>query len=360
VIRVLVAASSALCRARAIALLANRPGLEVVETARGTADALLKVEALGPDVLLVESGLLDEGPAGLLRKLRVRAPLPVILLVSSDGDARVLPGLEDGAADFVVLPPSGDRPARAEAAKLLVGLIHEVHARADHALQVPGPIPHAVEAPREAEAAGPRLVVVGASTGGPRAVQTLLEALPAGTDAALLVALHMPGVFTRLYAERLDRICSMRVAEAAEGERLMAGTVRIVPGGTQASLSRRGDRLHVHLRPRAPQEVHAPSVDLVMESAAAAAGSAAIGVILTGMGEDGSTGLNAIRGAGGFTVAESETTALIFGMPGGAIRAGAAAAVAPLEEIPALVLGRCGVMAAGGGSASRAPGDPDR
>jgi two-component system chemotaxis response regulator CheB len=272
--------------------------------------------------------------------------MPVLLLAASDADPRALAGLEQGAAEFVILPGLAEGAEREAAARDVAALIREVAARGARALHG-GPRPRRLPTAPPMRRAGraPRLVVVGASTGGPRAVQSLLEALPGTLNAALVVALHMPARFTSLYAERLARVCRLAVREAADGERLAAGGAVVIPGGRQAELFRLGERLHLRLRARGAGEVHAPSVDRVMRSAAAAAGAAAVGIVLTGMGDDGAQGLLAIRAAGGATIAESDRTALIFGMPGEAIRAGAAGAVLPLDEIPAALLERCGVRA---------------
>ena len=144
------------------------------------------------------------------------------------------------------------------------------------------------------------LVVIGASTGGPRAVQRILEALPASFDACVIVALHMPAPFTGPYAARLDGSCRMKVLEARGGESLQAGEVLILPGGSQGSVASVDNRPVLQLRKKESGELYAPSVDVLMSSAASALGRTVVGVVLTGMGEDGREGLAAIRAAGGF------------------------------------------------------------
>ncbi len=187
------------------------------------------------------------------------------------------------------------------------------------------------------------LVVIGASTGGPRAVQTLLEALPASFDACIIVALHMPALFTGPYAVRLDGSSRMKVQEARGGEKLQAGEVLILPGGSQGSVARVGDCGVLRLRREKGDELYAPSADVLMCSAASALGRTVVGVLLTGMGEDGREGLAAIRAAGGFTLAESRDSAVIYGMPGGAVRAGAVNRELNLGEIPGALMARCGL-----------------
>jgi len=338
---VLLAARSPAWRVRAQALLARQPAIRLLEVARDPQRLLQLCTSQAPDVILIGVEMLGEVP-DLLRRLRARAPVPVLLLAGSPGDPALLAGLEEGAADFLVL--SRREPGGPEEREL-AALLKQVSARGLAAASAPIRAPRYPTPPPgrpDRPAAGPRLVVIGASTGGPRAVQTVLEALPAELDAAIVVAIHLPPRFTPLYVERLARVCRLGVEEGSDDRALQVGRAYVLPGGTQGRLERRGDELRLRLAPRRRSELHAPSVDHVMRSAAAAAGAAAVGVILTGMGDDGAQGLLAIRSAGGYTVAESEQTALIFGMPGGAIRAGAAAGILPLEEIPAALMQRCG------------------
>lgn len=187
------------------------------------------------------------------------------------------------------------------------------------------------------------LVVIGASTGGPRAVQTLLEALPASFDACIIVALHMPALFTGPYAGRLDRTSGMNVQEARGGEKVQTGSVLILPGGSQGSVVPAGNSGVLRLRRKKDDELYAPSADVLMCSAASTLGRTVVGVLLTGMGEDGHQGLAAIRAAGGYTLAESRDSAVVYGMPGGAVRAGAVNRELKLGEIPGALVARCGL-----------------
>jgi two-component system chemotaxis response regulator CheB len=198
-------------------------------------------------------------------------------------------------------------------------------------------------------------VILAASTGGPQAVETVLAGLPASLDAALLVALHMPAAFTPAYTRRLDGACRLQVGEATDGARLERGQVRVIPGGKQATLFRLGHHLHLRLRAGTRNEPYAPSADVVMSSAAQVVGSGAVGVVLTGMGGDGRRGLEAIRAAGGFTLAESRESALIFGMPAEALRSGAASAALPLEQMPGALVARCGLRILPPDGRERAP-----
>lgn len=192
---------------------------------------------------------------------------------------------------------------------------------------------------------GPRsLVVMAASTGGPRAIEAVLTALPGALDAVVLVALHLPGAFTDAYVGRLDRSTAMAVARARDGARLRAGDAAVLPGGSQGAVARLGGALHLSVRPARDDETYAPSADAIMRSAARAMGPATVGVVLTGMGGDGAAGLASIRAAGGYTIAESRESAVIYGMPSAAVRYGAAMVELPLEEIAAALVARCGLL----------------
>lgn len=182
---------------------------------------------------------------------------------------------------------------------------------------------------------GHRVILIGASTGGPPALVQVLAALPAGLPAAVLVAQHMPPGFTPAFARRLARICPLPVREAEEGDRAEPGLVLVAPGGRQTSLERRGGRLIVRVSDEPQGLTHRPSVDHLFRSAVDAVGHAAIAVVLTGMGSDGAVGVAALRAAGALVITESRETARVFGMPRAA--AGAADHTLRLEAIgPAL------------------------
>jgi two-component system chemotaxis response regulator CheB len=188
-----------------------------------------------------------------------------------------------------------------------------------------------------------QLVVIGASTGGPRAVQSILDALPASFDACIIVALHMPALFTGPYAARLDVSSLLKVREARGGELLQPGDAFILPGGFQGIVVAAARGPVVQLRPKQSDEVYAPSADALMCSAASVLRKNLVGVVLTGMGDDGREGLAAIQAAGGFTLAESRQSAVVHGMPGGAVRAGVVSTELDLSGMPGALVARCGV-----------------
>jgi two-component system chemotaxis response regulator CheB len=185
------------------------------------------------------------------------------------------------------------------------------------------------------------LVAIGCSAGGPPALQAILPALPAATRASIVVAQHMPGRFTALFAERLARACALPVSEPADGEPVRAARIYIAPGGRQTLLEASPGGPVFRVRERAAGERYAPSVDLLMASAAALFGRRAVGVVMTGMGDDGVDGLKAIKAHRGRTIVESESTATVFGMPREAIRRGLADRVLPRPEIAAELAAVC-------------------
>jgi two-component system chemotaxis response regulator CheB len=179
------------------------------------------------------------------------------------------------------------------------------------------------------------MVAIGSSTGGPAALQIILTRLPSDFAAAIVVSQHMPRGFTGPLAERLDRMSPLRIKEAEEGEIIGKGTVYICPGGSHAGIKKRGDRAQISLRESRLSDRYVPSVDHMMSSVAELYGSSSLGVILTGMGNDGKQGMLEIKRHGGYTIAESEDTAVVFGMPGEAIKSGSVATILPLQEISA-------------------------
>ena len=180
-------------------------------------------------------------------------------------------------------------------------------------------------------------MVIGASTGGPPAIQAILKALPSTFSAAIVIAQHMPPIFTRHFAERLNYQCALGVKEAEESDVIEPGRALVIPGGFHLEFHRIGVQVQAHLCPKASTDAFAPSVDISMGSAAEIYTNTLLGILLTGMGKDGARGMQLIKQHGGQTIAESEESAVIFGMPGEAIKIGAADVVLALKSIgPAL------------------------
>jgi two-component system chemotaxis response regulator CheB len=332
VIRVLVVDDSAFVRQALSRMLGAAPDIEVVGTAVDGEDGVEKVRELRPDVVTLDVKMPRMGGLEALRHIMAECPTPVLLLSShtSEGAEVTLRGLELGAMDFV------DKTS-VQGHMNLLGLSQELLAKVRALAGVPrdrlavaGARPEAV-----AERGEPaEVVVIGTSTGGPSALQTVIPRLPRGLQSAILVVQHMPAGFTRSLAERLGQRSAVPVREAEDGEPLPRGTVLIAPGGLHFKVRRRGaGQPRVWLDPEPKGALHRPSVDVLMASVAKIYGARALGIVLTGMGADGVEGLRAIRDAGGRTLAESPETCVIYGMPKAAVEAGVVDRSIPLARV---------------------------
>ncbi|MBM7117570.1 chemotaxis-specific protein-glutamate methyltransferase CheB [Archangium primigenium] len=330
-VKVLVVDDSESNRKLLTELIESAPDLKVVSTAADGNEGLRQVMALHPDVVTLDLEMPRLGGYSFLRLLKNSAPTPVIVISSYAHQADVFKALELGAADFIAKPA---RPTPEALEKLRRELQDKV--RAARQLR---PERHVLPRRPRGLVMDPSFVVgVGASTGGPPAVQRLLEAIAVEPTVSLLVCQHMPKQFTRAFAERLDRLGPFTVREAQDGDLLQPGHVFIAPGGRQLVVYRQGGRYTLGTPPPTLQDKHAPSVDRLFQSLAEVFGARALGVVLTGMGSDGAQGTRSIHKAGGEVWAESERTAVVYGMPQEAVATGAVSRVLPLGEIgPALV-----------------------
>jgi two-component system, chemotaxis family, protein-glutamate methylesterase/glutaminase len=324
-IRVLIVDDSAFVRQALTRMLGGAPDIEVVGTAVDGKEGWEKALDLRPDVVTLDVKMPRMDGLEALRRIMADCPTAVLLLSSQtkEGAEVTLRGLELGAMDFV------DK-SRVQGHMNLLSLAEELQAKVRALASVPRsrlqlpPVvretgPKALPAQHTARA---QIVVIGTSTGGPPALQAIIPRLPEALPCAVLVVQHMPVGFTRSLAERLDGRSVVPVREAADGELVARGTVYIAPAGRHMKVRRRGQETRVWLDDEPRSALHRPSVDVLMASVAKAYGEHALGVILTGMGSDGVEGLRAIRDAGGMTLAESEETCVIYGMPKAAVEAG--------------------------------------
>jgi len=336
-IRVLVVDDSALMRKLIPAVLARDASIEVVGTAMDGAFALKKIEELKPDVVTLDLLMPRLDGMETLRHIMRRAPLPVILFSthSKEGAYSTLKALALGAVDFLCKPKDAAAghleeiadeliekiklAKRATGRKLPPALVREDPAKPKKTMH--GPLP-----PR-------RVIAIGISTGGPNALQFLLSQIPADFQSTLVVVQHMPEGFTEMFAKRLDECCALEVREARSGDLLLAGRVLICPGNRHMMVRRmpRGDMVVLSDAP--PVNGHRPSADVLFHSVAQEFGLTAVGILMTGMGEDGAQGLGAIKAAGGMTIAQSEDTCVVSGMPRAAILKGYANKTVPLEAL---------------------------
>ncbi len=334
-ITVLIVDDSAATRRALSKLLETAPGLEVVGRAVDGEDGLKKALQLKPDVITLDLEMPKMDGYAFLRLLMARQPTPVIVVSSYGHRSDVFKALQLGAFDFVARPTEDDDASFASVrGELIEKLRAAPFMRREEKTPAPSPKQKAPKPPAVETA---RLVLVGASTGGPPAVQKVLEAL-VGLPVCVVIAQHMPARFTQAFAERLDQSLGFRVSEAKTGDPILPGRVYVAPGGEQLELeSRAGGSLALVVKMSSQNDAHAPSVDRLFTSAAKVAPAGTRALVLTGMGIDGAKGALALKKAGVEVWAEAESTAIVFGMPEAAIKAGAVAKVLPLEQLgPAL------------------------
>ena len=350
--RVLVVDDSAFMRRTLRMILESDPELQVIDVARNGEEAVEKARALKPDVITLDLNMPVMDGLTALTYIMLERPTPVVVISSltHEGALATFEALELGAVDFV--SKSGTMSLDAE--QLAEEIVYKVHSavraqmrrgrreryqaqRGGRAQPRRAEVQSARRSTLPAAAVSSDLVVaIGVSTGGPSTLMDIVPALPADLPAAVIVVQHMPPKFTFSFAQHLNEASALPVKEAEANEPVQAGQVYVAPGGYHMSLAlnARGTDKILRLSQRADQELlFCPSVDVMFDSVARLYGAKAVGVLLTGMGADGADGMVKIRQAGGFTIAESEETAVVFGMPREAIERGGADLVAPSHEI---------------------------
>lgn len=343
-IKALVVDDSAYNRVTISRMLAADSRIEVVGTANNGEEAIKHVLRQAPDVITLDLEMPVMDGFSFLRWLMQNKPTAVIAVSSRSSDRSVFKALDLGAIDFIAKPGGNVSPRLEEIQRDLIAKvlqigdlqIENVTKRVSGA-PLPsaaiaaggGGAPHAID-----------LIAIGSSTGGPPALQHLFQSLPL-LPVPIVVAQHMPPQFTRLFADRVDRLTEYTVREARDGERLDAGVVYVAPGGMQMEIRRDGDALHARITAPNGTDAYAPSVDRLFDSASESCGGKMIAVVLTGMGDDGAEAIRRVRSRGGRTIAESPDTAIIFGMPSQAIKTGAVDQVLPLTEIAGAIERLC-------------------
>jgi two-component system, chemotaxis family, protein-glutamate methylesterase/glutaminase len=351
-IRVLVVDDSALMRKLIPAILARDSSIEVVGTAMDGTFALKKIEELRPDVVTLDLEMPRMDGMQTLRMIMGRAPIPVILFSthSKEGAYSTFKALAMGAVDFVAKPKHAASGHLEEIADQLISKIKVAKLAVGRKLP-PATVREELSCPKKAaRSAFPprRVIAIGISTGGPNALQFMLSQIPADFQLALLVVQHMPEGFTQMFAKRLNQCCALDVHEARSGDLILAGRVFICPGNRHMSVRRmpRGDMVVLSDGPHI--NGHRPSADVLFHSVAQAYKRTAIGVLMTGMGEDGAEGLGAIKAAGGMTVAQSEESCVVSGMPRAAILKGYANKIIPLDRLGAYLVNDCSAVGSAG------------
>jgi len=335
-IRVVVVDDSAFVRRALTRMLEAEDDFEVVGLAVDGQDGVDKVRELRPDVVTLDIHMPRMGGLEALQIIMTANPVPVLLLSSltREGAEVTLRGLELGAMDFV------DKSS-VQGNMNLLNLAEELTAKVRAMAKVPRkrlrerpgqPAGERLKA-RVSGRPGVELVAIGTSTGGPPALQSIIPRLPGALTSTILIVQHMPAGFTRSLAERLASLSAVPVREACDGEPVGPGSVLIAPAGLHMKLRRRGSSVRIWLDEEPRSALHRPSADVTMASVAKLYGSRALGIVLTGMGSDGVDGLRAIREAGGHTLAESEETCVIYGMPKAAVEAGVVDRSVPLGQM---------------------------
>ena len=345
-IRVLIVDDSAVVRQTLSEVLSSDPEIEVIATAADPFVAADRISEQVPDVITLDIEIPRMDGLTFLQKIMSQHPIPVVICSSlaEEGAQSTLKALEYGAVDIIAKPRVGSKQFLEDSRIILCQVVKAAAGarlqtlRPRRAVQpkltadaILSPATHAMAETTE------KVVAVGASTGGTEALKTLLEALPPDAPGIVIVQ-HMPEVFTRAFADRLNGLCRITVKEAESNDTVLRGHALIAPGNHHMLLKRSGARYYVEIKEGPLVCRHRPSVDVLFRSAARYAGQNAVGVILTGMGDDGARGMLEMKQAGAKTIAQDEATCVVFGMPNEAIKRSAVDKVLPLDAVAGAML----------------------
>lgn len=342
-IRTVVIDDSAFVRKVVREMLGRSPFIDVVGTARDGEEALRLIEELKPDVVTCDITMPRLDGVAFVREQMTRRPLPILILSASPQDAeQVMQALNAGAVDFVRKPTA---LATEQLLDIRTELVEKVKAAARAPLAnlgrgtsraaaaTPAPF-HARPGRQNVDA-----IVIGVSTGGPQALRRILPALPANFPVPIAIVLHMPIGYTAMFAEKLDELCQIQVQEAKDGDRLRPGLALLAPAGRHLTVRRTpAGELVAHLSVQPLEKIHRPSVDVLFQSAAEALHDRVLGVVMTGMGDDGKQGAAWIKARGGTILTEAKESCVIFGMPRSVQEAGLSDASVLLDDLPAALL----------------------
>jgi two-component system chemotaxis response regulator CheB len=337
-VKVLVVDDSPFMRRAITRMITSEPGLEIVGQATNGAEAIALIAELRPDVVTMDIEMPVMDGLTALKRIMAERPVPIIMMstLTQSGSSETLQALELGAFDFVPKPESSMLDVFTVQHELTSKIKEASRPRRTGPLPPMPPMPTAIP-PKIGEPRGTQrieLVAIGISTGGPPALQAVLPQLPSDFPVPVLVVQHMPPGFTKSLAERLDKLSCVRVKEAEQGEKLEAGTVYIAPAGWHLTLKSDSRGSYVQLIDSSDSKTwHKPSVDVMMASVAMTYGSRALGLIMTGMGNDGTAGAGAMKRSGAPIWAQDEETCVVYGMPRAVFESGVVDKVLPLPRI---------------------------
>lgn len=322
-------------------LIAEDADIQIVGTARDGEEALQKIAALDPDVVTLDIEMPRLDGLSTLQRIMKTSPRPVLMISSltKAGAEATLKALEYGALDFIPKSISSDSGAFAgEVTKKIRAVARRraiMRLRFGREQSAPPLSPQAVSALASgAPCRGPRdVVAIGVSTGGPPAVQKILASLPASFPACILIAQHMPAAFTGPFAKRLDNICQISVSEAQHGDKIKPGHAYVAPGGKHVMVQMRGPLPEVAVTVEPASALYKPSANVLFESVGKYMGRRALGLILTGMGNDGMEGMRVLREKGGYVLAQNESSCVVYGMPKAVVDAKLADQILDIEQI---------------------------
>ena len=350
-IKVFIIDDSATVRQVLGEILCKAPGVQVIGAAQDPLFALKRMEKDWPDVIILDVEMPRMDGLTFLKKIMSERPTPVVMCstLTESGSATSIRALNAGAVEVVAKPKVNLKEGLSDSSKLLIHAVKSASVANMKRVRVNTAPVRPVSPKLTADAILPegrhriqtapatRMVAIGTSTGGTQALEEVLTHLPANAPAIAVVQ-HMPEKFTRAFADRLNGICEVEIKEAEDNDVMRIGQVLIAPGGRHLLIRRLGAQLVAKIKDGPPVSRHRPSVDVLFRSVAVAAGKHALGIIMTGMGDDGAAGLTEMHDTGAITIAQNEETCVVFGMPGVAIERGAVDVVVPLEGIGQKIL----------------------
>lgn len=344
-IKVLIVDDSAVVRQVLTGLLDGVSGIKVIGAAPDPIFAMKKMESEWPDVVVLDIEMPRMDGVTFLKKLMSERPTPVVICstLTEKGAEVTMQAMSAGAVDIITKPKVNLRNFLQESKSTIIDVIKAAAGSRPRAIKSSAAVTNTNSLFSNSGAAKPmvqttdRVIVIGTSTGGTQALEYLFTQLPR-TAPPIVVVQHMPEHFTAAFAKRLDGICQVTVKEAANNDRALPGVVLIAPGGKHMLLQRSGAQYQVSIKDGPLVSRHRPSVDVLFRSSAQSAGANAVGIILTGMGDDGAHGMKEMHDAGALTIAQDEASCVVYGMPKEAVKLGAVDGILPLSAIPQLIM----------------------